>query len=367
MSPALPRGFSSATRFYLRPGAIVGGVGAAPGNALPLAGGPLAFCSCEIALREGGAPASRTRASVAEIEAWAGALDTDAAGRARDLLARLSAPRPALAGLAPERTLIAGIVNVTPDSFSDGGDHAEPEAAVAHARALAAEGADILDIGGESTRPGAERVSEAEELDRVLPVIEGLAGDGTPLSIDTRRARVMAAAVAAGAAIVNDTSALTGDADSLSTAAASGVPVVLMHSRGEPRDMADEARYREAPLEVYDELEARVAACLEAGIPRDRLIVDPGIGFAKTPAHNLEILRHLALFHGLGCTLMLGASRKLGGGAAPNERLAASLSAALWGLSQGVQILRVHDVAETRQALGSWRAIAAAAGAGGGD
>ena len=360
MSPVPPRGFSSTTRLYLRPGAIVGGVGAAPGMALPLAGGPLAFLSCEIALREGDAPASHTRASVTEIEAWVDELDRDAAGRVREQLARLSASRPALAGLAPERTSIAGIVNVTPDSFSDGGDHAGPEAAVAHARALVAAGADILDIGGQSTRPGAERVSEAEELDRVLPVIEGLAGDGTPLSIDTRRARVMAAAVAAGAAIVNDTSALAGDPESLSTAAASGVPVVLMHSRGEPRSMVDEARYREAPLEVYDELAARVAACLEAGIPRDRLIVDPGIGFAKTPAHNLEILRHLALFHGLGCTLMLGASRKLGGGGDPKERLAASLSAALWGLSQGVQILRVHDVAETRQAIALWRAIVAA-------
>ena len=317
------------------------------------------FSACEVVVRAGGGPARRALATVAEVRAWAGGLGDRARARVEDLLARLGAPRPGPCGLSLDRPRVMGVVNVTPDSFSDGGDHAEPEAAIRHAMNLHAAGADLLDIGGESTRPGAETVPEAEELARVLPVLEGLKALQMPLSVDTRRARVMATAVAAGAAMINDVSALRADPDSLSTAASSGVPVVLAHSRGEPRTMQDAPAYREAPLDVYDELEERIEACIRAGIPRQRLIVDPGIGFAKTTAQNIAILRDLGLFHGLGCALMLGVSRKafigrLSAGEAPEERLPGSLAAALWGLSQGVHILRVHDVAETRQALALW-------------
>ncbi len=366
--PALPRGVASSARLYLRPIALADAEAAsaltADGRALPLAGGPLAFAACEVVVREAGGPAPRATASIAQVRAWAAALDDSPRRRVEDLLGRLSAPRPGLLGLSFARPLVMGIVNVTPDSFSDGGDFADAGAAIRHARALHAAGADILDVGGESTRPGAEPVPEADELGRVLPVIEGLEGIAAPISIDTRRARVMARALAAGAALINDVSALGAEPENLGAAAASGAPVVLMHSRGEPATMADEAVYDDVLLDVYDELEGRVAACGEAGIPRQRLIVDPGIGFAKTAAHNLEVLRGLSLFHGLGCALMLGASRKLGrpspdGG--PKHRLPASLAAALWGLSQGSHILRVHDVAETRQAIALWAALGAGA------
>ena len=329
---------------------------------MPLAGGPLGFSACEVALRQGRDPARRVLMTVAELDAWAEGLGKAARGRLEDLLTRLSSPRPELCGLALERPLIMGVVNVTPDSFSDGGDHADSESAILHARRLLAAGADILDVGGESMRPGAEPVAEAEERARVLPVIEALRDLGVPISVDTRRARVMAAALAAGAAMINDVSALRYDADSLGTAARSGVPVVLMHSRGEPRTMQDRPAYDDVPLDVYDDLEGRIEACLGAGIPRHHLIVDPGIGFAKTTEHTVEILKALSLLHGLGCVLMLGASRKsfiarLSADEAPKERLPGSLAAALWGLSQGVQILRVHDVAETRQALALWAAL----------
>jgi dihydropteroate synthase len=347
----------------LRPTAIVGGKDfPAAGDRSPLlAGGPRRFEACEVVLREGHDPPLRIGVTIDEVRAWADDLDAAAGDRVRNLLTRLSGARPKLPGFALDRPLIMGIVNVTPDSFSDGGDHPDTPSAVAHARSLVAAGADILDIGGESTRPGAQRVSETEELERVLPVIEILAGDAVPISIDTRRARVMAAAVAAGARMINDTGALTGDPASLETAAGSGVPVVLMHSRGEPRTMRDAASYEDALLDVYDELEERVEAGQRAGIKGDRLIVDPGIGFAKNTEHNLEILHGLALYHGLGCPLMLGVSRKLGVGAAPRDRVPASVAGALWGISQGAQIIRLHDVAETRQAFRVWQAISGAA------
>jgi dihydropteroate synthase len=347
----------------LRPTAIVSGRDSpvAGDRSHLLAGGPLGFEACEVVLREGHDPPLRIGVTIDEVRAWADALDAAAGDRVRNLLTRLGGARRKFLGFALDRPLILGIVNVTPDSFSDGGDHPDTSSAVAHARSLVAAGADILDIGGESTRPGAERIPETEELERVLPVIEILAGDGVPISIDTRRARVMAAAVAAGARMINDTSALTGDPASLETAAESGVPVVLMHSRGEPRTMREAAGYEDALLDVYDELEERVEASRRAGIKSDRLVVDPGIGFAKNTEHNFGILRGLALYHGLGCALMLGVSRKLGVGAVPSDRVPASVAGALWGISQGAQILRVHDVAETRLALRVWQAIGGAA------
>src|SRR6185312_534790 len=240
---------------------------------------------------------------------------------------------------------------------------ADPAAAIAAGRAMLAAGADIVDVGGESTRPGAAPVAPDEERRRVEPVIRALAQSDATVSVDTRHAAVMAAALAAGARIVNDVTALTGDAAALATAARGGAALVLMHMRGEPQTMQREPTYVSAPVEVTEYLAGRIAACAAAGIPRERILVDPGIGFGKTLAHNLDILDRLAVLHGLGCGILLGVSRKssigrLAGIAAPKERLPGSLAAALHGVAQGAQVLRVHDVAETRQALAVWQAIA---------
>ncbi|MCP5368034.1 MAG: dihydropteroate synthase [Hyphomicrobiales bacterium] len=268
------------------------------------------------------------------------------------------------AGLRLDRPRIMGIVNVTPDSFSDGGETATAEAAVARGLAMAAAGADIVDVGGESTRPGAAPVPPAAEAARVVPVVRALAAAGLPVSVDTRRAAVMAAATAAGARIINDVSALSHDPDALATAAASGAAVILMHMRGTPETMMDLARYGDVAGEVAAELAARVDACVAAGIPRARLAVDPGIGFAKTAAHNVALLAGLGGVKArLGLPLVLGVSRKrfisrLDRDVEAHGRLAGSVAAALAGVARGADILRVHDVAETRQALAVWRAIA---------
>jgi len=253
-----------------------------------------------------------------------------------------------------------GVVNVTPDSFSDGGN--TPEEALKAARALIKEGADILDIGGESTRPGAKPISLDEELSRVIPVIEALSGEGTPVSVDTRHAGVMAAAIAAGVSIVNDVTAFEGDSQSLAVVASSNASVVLMHMRGNPQNMQDDPVYTDVVAEVYDYLSGRIAACQSAGITKGRIAIDPGIGFGKNLPHNLELMRNLNVFSDLGCPLVLGVSRKsfigqLSGQDAPALRLAGSLAAALSGVRRGAAIVRVHDVAQTRQALDVWRAI----------
>jgi len=272
-------------------------------------------------------------------------------------------PAAHFAGLALSKPRIMGIVNVTPDSFSDGGEAFRVADALARGRAMLAAGADILDIGGESTRPGAEPVSVTEEMDRVLPVIEGLAGEGALVSIDSRRAAVMRGAVAAGARIVNDVTALTGDADALATVAATDADVVLMHMQGEPQTMQANPSYEDAPTEIRDYLAARIEACEAAGIRRARIAIDPGIGFGKTLDHNLEILSRLDELHALGCAVVLGASRKtfigrLSGVDDAGERAPGSIAAALAARARGVQVFRVHDVSETRQALDVWEAIA---------
>ncbi len=225
---------------------------------------------------------------------------------------------------------------------------------------MAGEGIDILDIGGESTRPGAAEVPEAQELDRVLPVLRGLA-DIAPLSIDTRKAAVARAAVAAGAALVNDVSALNYDAGMAATVAELGVPVCLMHHQGDPATMQLAPAYDDVLLDVYDWLAERLAAAEAAGIPRARIALDPGIGFGKTAEHNLVLLRGLSLFHGLGCALVLGTSRKRFIGTMTDtpvarERVHGSVATALAGIAQGVQIVRVHDSLATRQALTLWQA-----------
>lgn len=278
-------------------------------------------------------------------------------------LERASAPRPCMLGLAPDRPRVMGVVNVTPDSFSDGGLHATAGAAVAHGMALARAGADLLDVGGESTRPGSDPTGITEESDRVLPVVEGLvaAGCPVPISVDTRKAAVMRAALAAGARMVNDVSALTHDRDAAG-AAAGAEAVCLMHARGDPKTMQDAPVYDDVVLDVYDYLADRVAAAESAGLPRARIVVDPGIGFGKTVEHNLALIRRLSLLHGLGCPVLLGVSRKgfvgrISGEEAPHRRAAGSIAAGLAGLAQGVQVLRAHDVAETVQAVRVWQAL----------
>jgi dihydropteroate synthase len=265
-----------------------------------------------------------------------------------------------------DRPLLMGVVNVTPDSFSDGGDFADAAAASAHARRLAAEGADILDIGGESTRPGAAPVSEDEELERVLPVLEALRDIPVPVSVDTRRARVMREVLAAGASMINDIEALQGSGaiEALASAAARGCAVCLMHMQGAPATMQQDPHYDDVVADVKAFLAARVAASEAAGISRDRIVADPGFGFGKTVAHNLTLLARLGEFQALGVPVTAGLSRKsmLGAvtGRPVNDRLAASVAAALLAAQAGARILRVHDVKETRDALAVWQAVRAA-------
>ena len=308
---------------------------------MPLAGGPVRFARVEIIER--GRPPPR----VVDAES----LDPAA-------LEALVRPRAGIAGLPRDRTAVMGILNVTPDSFSDGGRHAAPDFAVAAARAMVAAGADIIDVGAESTRPRAPLVDLATERARLAAVLPGLSGINW--SIDTRKAAIMADAIDAGAALVNDVSALGHDPDALALVAARGCPVVLMHAQGTPTTMQVAPRYDDALLDVYDWLADRIAICEAAGIARDRIIVDPGIGFGKTLDHNLALLRGLTLFHGLGVPLLLGASRKqviarIAGDVAPDDRLPGSLALALHAAACGVQLVRVHDVAATVQALAVWK------------
>ncbi len=275
----------------------------------------------------------------------------------QDIAQALTNPRPDVAGLSLETPRLMGILNVTPDSFSDGGDFATRDRAVEQGRALAGQGADILDIGGESTRPGAAEVAVAEEIERTVPVIRELAVQiRVPISIDTRKATVARAAVEAGAGIINDVAAFRHDPSLGEYASQSGLPVCLMHMQGTPETMAIDPRYDDVLLDVYDQLAERRDAALAAGVAQDRILLDPGIGFGKNTEHNLTLLRGLALLHGLGCPLVLGVSRKrfIGDVAQvpqAKQRLPGSIAVALAGVAQGVQILRVHDIEETRQAI----------------
>ncbi|WP_137123940.1 dihydropteroate synthase [Roseomonas sp. HF4] len=275
------------------------------------------------------------------------------------------AQRPVpFAGLASDRPLVMGVVNVTPDSFSDGGRHFDPAVAIAAGNAMLAAGADILDVGGESTRPGAAAIDAAEEIARILPVVRELA-KAAPVSVDTRNAATMQAALDAGAEIVNDVSALRHDPAALTLLAKSQAPVVLMHMPGDdPATMQSRASYDDVALEVAGFLRDRIATCEALGIPRGRIAVDPGIGFGKTLAHNLALIDRLPLLAALGCRVVLGASRKrfigtLSGVEEAGQRVPGSIAAALAGAARGASVLRVHDVAETVQALTVWRACAA--------
>ena len=319
---------------------------ARPAGALSLAGGWLWFDRVEV-LQRGAAPRLIAAA--------------DLPPEARH---RLTAPRPDFAGLPMDRPRLMGILNVTPDSFSDGGRFLAPQAALQQGREMAGAGAEILDIGGESTRPGAVLVPEAEEIARTAPVIAALRAGGidAAISIDTRKAAVAQAALAAGASFVNDVSAFSFDAGLKPLVAQAAAPVCLMHAQGTPQTMQHDPRYEDVLLDVYDFLAEKLAEAEAAGIPRAQIMVDPGIGFGKTLDHNLTLIRGLSLFHGLGCPILLGVSRKkfigtIGGEAEASRRAPGSVAVALAGVAQGAQVLRVHDVWETRQALSLWRSV----------
>jgi dihydropteroate synthase len=328
---------------YIRPIVMTDAV--LPAGALPVAGGWCWFDRVEI-LERGRSP---RLGDLSDLTA--------------EQRAAFSAPRADFAGLAMSRPRIMGILNVTPDSFSDGGRFLVRDAAIGAGLAMA-EAADIIDIGGESTRPGAVEVASAEEISRTSPVIAGLraAGVSTAISIDTRKADVAAAALEAGANTVNDVAALGYDPALAGVVARNGAPVILMHAKGAPATMQDDPRYEDVVLDVYDFLAQRIAFAIAAGIPRGRIAIDPGIGFGKTKDHNLALIRALSVFHGLGCPVLLGASRKrfigvISGADDPQARLPGSLAVALCAVAQGVQILRVHDVVETRATLALWRAV----------
>lgn len=363
-SPGLPRGFSL-------PPAPAGGVALLPtglsvgdtalravaaGRAKPLAGGPIAFSACVAMLADDRRLVRAGPVPLAEIEDWGAGADAALGGAVADRLERIVRPRPPFAGFSLDRARLIGAVNVTPDSFSDGGDRFATGDAIAAGRRLTDAGADMIDVGGESTRPGAAPVTASEEIGRVLPVIRALAEDGIRVSIDTRRAEVMSAALEAGAVVVNDVSALSFDKGSPGTVAAGRAGAVLMHMQGEPRTMQDAPAYADAPYEVFRFLDSRVEAAVEAGIAIGSLAVDPGIGFGKNDDHNSSLLAEIGLLHATGCPVVLGASRKSfigrsSRGEPPKARLPGSIAAAAAAALQGVQLFRVHDVAETRQAL----------------
>lgn len=355
------------TQFYLRPIALAESPQSEDGDAVRLAGGMVYASRFAVIGRDGGKIVSRERYAARELEAALPGLP-GAVREQWDNLRRAHAPLQ-----FGERTVrldqpqVLGILNVTPDSFSDGGEFLDkPEVAQAHAAAMLEAGAAIIDIGGESTRPGAPGVWEGDELKRVIPVVERLAAMGAAISVDTRRPAVMEAALAAGAHLLNDVSALRHDPRSLAFAAASGAPVVLMHAPGEGENLHGGGTYGDVVLDVFDWLAARRDAAIEAGIARDRIVLDPGLGFGKSLADNLALINALPLFHALGRPLLIGASRKRMIGALSNEapadqRLAGSLALALKALDAGVQLLRVHDVPETVQALRVWRGLRDAA------
>jgi dihydropteroate synthase len=308
---------------------------------------------------------------IAQLPDAIAALPDAHAERLTTLARNIAAPRTAIT--LGQRTIrfdqpqTMGILNLTPDSFSDGGAHADdPEAAAEAGARMAEAGAAIIDVGGESTRPGAATVWEGDEIPRVVPVIERLARGGVAVSIDTRKAAVMEAALAAGAGLVNDVAALLWDDRALEVVTQAGCPVVLMHSPNPRTGPHGEMRTGDPLIEVYDWLEERIDAVVAGGVARERILVDPGIGFGKPLAANLAILNGLALFHGLGCPILLGASRKRIIGALSNEvpaseRLGGSIALAIKGAEAGVQLIRVHDVAETTQALRVWRGLRDAA------
>lgn len=357
-------------RLYLKPAWFVPSpIGLPDGSAARMGNGLIWFQAYELTVRRGRDRLARQIVPAAGFDEAVAALPDPLAGRARAQAANISAPRPPL-GLR-ERTIrfdapqVMGILNITPDSFSDGGKHAgDPQAAADAGFAMAAAGAALVDVGGESTRPRAPKVWEGDEIARVVPVIERLAAAGVAVSIDTRKAAVMEAALAAGAKVINDVSALAHDPRAMEVAAQADCPVILMHAPSAGDDPHDNpAGYADVVADVFDMLEARIAACVGAGIARDRIMVDPGLGFGKSLADNLALVNGLALFQALGVPVLFAGSRKRLIGALSNEapapqRLGGSIALAYQAAQQGAQMVRVHDVPESVQALHLWRGLA---------
>jgi dihydropteroate synthase len=339
------------TQIYLRPFGLLFGQDAremiAGGLAFSLGGSPnIAFVAAEEIMRDGKV-VTRRKLEVDEL-------------REHALIQNVTQVRPDFAGISLDQTRIMGIVNVTPDSFSDGGQFDVAENAIAYGRLMAEQGADILDVGGESTRPGSDEVSVEQERARIIPVIEVLAQDHV-VSVDTRKSALMAEAAQANAKIINDVSALEFDPLSAGIVAKAGLPVVLMHAQGNPRTMQLAPKYDDVALDVYDGLAAQIKKAVAAGISLSHICVDPGIGFGKSFRHNLDLLRQLTLFHGLGVAVLVGLSRKGIVGAVTGEktaakRVAGSIGGALQAAIQGAHLLRVHDVVETVQSLAMFNA-----------
>lgn len=347
------------TRTLLRPTGFVDSPFGHDGKVARLAGGLNWFALVELIRVDGH---KRVSAELVSVEGVENRFDDAMAAQWTALTASRAPLVLGERNIRLDQPQIMGIVNATPDSFSDGGQFADASAAAEAGADMASEGAAIIDVGGESTRPGASLVWEGDEIERVEPVIRQLAAGGTAVSIDTRKADVMTAALQAGAQMINDVSALTYDDRSASIVAAAGVPVVLMHHQGAPETMQQDPRYDDALIEIYLWLEERIAAAEESGIARDKILIDPGFGFGKNVGHNLELMNGLALFHSLGCPIVVGASRKrtigaLSGEAPVEKRLGGSLVFALKAVEQGVQLVRVHDVFETAQALRVWRGL----------
>ena len=342
-------------RTLLRPTAFVDAPFGHDGKVARLAGGLCWFAQVEMIHGDG-------RRELIAVEGIEDRFDDDLAAQWERLTASRLPLRLGERTIRLDQPQVMGILNVTPDSFSDGGRFDSAEDAIGAGADMAAAGAAILDVGGESTRPGAAMVWEGDEIARAVPVIAQLAAGGNAVSADTRKAEVMRAAIEAGAGMINDVSALTFDPRAIEVLGASTVPVVLMHHQGDPATMQDDPRYEDVLVEVYLWLEERIAVAEAAGIARERILIDPGFGFGKTVAHNLALMNGLALFHGLGCPIVIGASRKRTIGALDREapadrRLAGSLAFALKAADQGVQIIRAHDVPETVQALRVWRGL----------
>ncbi|MDB2390996.1 dihydropteroate synthase [Alphaproteobacteria bacterium] len=319
-------------------------------GALTLAGGWRHFSHVDVVQRSHDNSYSARRMHVDTMLSAA-----DDRNKAVAAIEHLTASRADFAGLSMNKPQIMGILNVTPDSFSDGGQHNAPAKAIAAGTAMQAAGASIIDIGGESTRPGADPITRNQELARILPPITGLSKAGGLVSVDTRHADVMTRATQAGAGIINDVGGLRGDG-TLAAASSSEAPVIIMHMQGTPESMQDDPHYGFAPVEIYEFLEDRIMAAIKAGIPREKIAIDPGFGFGKTVTHNMELMNWFGLFHGLGVPLLLGASRKstiakISKNEVAGDRLAGSIALALQGLHEGAQMFRVHDVPETAQAI----------------
>jgi len=356
---------------YIRPIGFINGTIAQSmsenGLAVLLAGGPTAFLYVELIFREESGLFGKHIYAIKDLKNKNSNLSDINLSLVFDFLDNISQAKKLCLGpklnTFTDNPIVMGVVNVTPDSFSDSDFSYNLDSAISHAFELYSSGADIIDVGGESTRPGATPVSDEEEIKRVLPVVDKLVHAGIPVSIDTRKSIVMTKAIAAGVSLVNDVSAFTYDPKSLGVVANSKVGIILMHMQGVPETMQTAPKYDNGVLvDIFDYLSSRITACKQIGINHDRICVDPGIGFGKTSLQNIELISNLSIFHGLGCSLGIGLSRKsfiqsVVGEVSPKERIGGSLASMLKAIDQGVNLVRVHDVKETVQAVSVWKKL----------